>query len=107
MKRMLREIKTAQKPYRRSDPDSRDAYFETEEPNIHLDVGASFDNLQFVWDRHKSNENLTDHFFTHYLTRRLYCNDKYRVLDGQKVGKDTVKIKTEEGNTGLLCASVL
>jgi len=87
----------------RPDPDSEEAYFELEEPDEHINVGASYNGLQFVWDRKKSNQNLNDHLFSHYLTRRVY-NDKYRIINGKKVGRDIVNIKTDAGNTGLLCA---
>jgi hypothetical protein len=93
--------------YFRNDPDSREAYYEMEKPNIHIDVGADLNKLQFVWDRHKSNENLVRHSFSHYLTRCIYGEDDYRVLNGQRVGREEVYIKTDEGKTGLLCAFYL
>jgi hypothetical protein len=88
--------------YFRSDPDSREAYYDKEEPDVHVKVGASLGDLQFVWDRAKSNENIA-HLGSHYMTRHLY-DDKFRVLNGQKVGKDVVDIQTDAGNTGLLCS---
>jgi hypothetical protein len=88
----------------RDDPDSYEAFYEEELPNEHINVRADCDNSRFVWDRVKSNENLKNHGFTHYLTRRLYKEDKFRLYDGQEVGKDIVTIKTDDGNFGLLCA---
>ena len=57
-----------------------------------------------MWRRSKSNLNLRNgKGFTHYLTRLAYADDK-RIIEGQKVGSDTVNLKTEEDNLGLLCS---
>jgi hypothetical protein len=87
----------------RDDSDSREALYDVEEPNVHVDVGTIFSGLKFVWDRFKSNENVNDHGFSHYLTRRYY-NDKFRLVSGKKVGKDIVSIVTDDGNLGMLCS---
>jgi hypothetical protein len=100
----LREAEGTQELYIRNDPDSKEAYYTIEEPNVHLEVGTTLGKLQFIWDRHKSNENLAKHLFTHYLTRHVYNEDEYRVLDGQLIGKEIARIRTDDGNTGLLCA---
>jgi hypothetical protein len=92
-----------QEVYIRKDPDSVEAYYNPELPNVHTNVGATYKGLQFIWDRHKGNENL-EHGFTHYLTRLIYCDDPYRILDGSKIGKDTLKIRVDEKDrTGILC----
>jgi hypothetical protein len=90
-------------PFIRDDSYSYEAYYEIEEPNEHINVYADHLELKFIWDRVKSNENITDHGFSHYLTRYFYC-DEYCLFNGQKVGKDTVKIKTDKNNKGILCA---
>jgi hypothetical protein len=84
------------------DPNSIEAFYDKELPDISTDIIADLGDLKFVWDRHKSNENIEYHSFSHYLSRHFY-NDKYRVVNGQKVGKDIVDISTDVGNEGLLC----
>jgi len=92
--------------YIRPDPDSENAKF-YEETGIDMDVGASLikggNKYHFIWRRSKSNLNLLKHNFTHYLTRIIYVDEK-RVLEGQKINKETVSLKSDEGNTGLLCS---
>jgi uncharacterized DUF497 family protein len=76
--------------------------YDIEKPDISVDIFTTLDNVSFVWDRQKSNENISNHGFSHYLTRHFY-NDKFRVINGQKSGKDIVDISADAGNTGMLC----
>jgi hypothetical protein len=102
---VLREA-NSQELYFREDPDSREAFF-FEENGMDMAVGCSLDkngnHYEFIWQRSKSNENLREHKFTHYLTRIAYA-DEHRVHDGQKRGNSTINIKTDNGNKGVLCA---
>jgi hypothetical protein len=56
----------------------------------------------------KSNLNVSEHKFSHYLTRWAYT-DPRRVVDAQTVGYDQIKVKidTKDGekgdNLGMLC----
>jgi hypothetical protein len=92
--------------YFRDDPDSNEArYFP--ETGEDMDVGASltiYDNtFNFIWKRYESNQNLTNHGFTHYLTMLAYA-DELRLIEGQKVVNDIVDLGTEDENIGLLCS---
>jgi hypothetical protein len=91
--------------YFREDPDSDKAYFDKENGQDIL-VGCNLNRnnryYEFIWQRSKSNENFTEHGFTHYLTRYAYA-DEFRIIDGQKRGNKTINIKTDDGNKGLLC----
>ena len=102
----VRHIKESKNLYFRDDPDSRDAWYETE-PGEDARVGCSLDDegktYEFVWQRSKSNQNLDERNFTFYLTRHAYV-DEFRVVDGQSVRNKKINVKTSEGNSGLLCA---
>ncbi|MDR2194846.1 MAG: hypothetical protein LBP19_10380 [Treponema sp.] len=93
-----------QEVYMRENPDSLEAYYDKELPDGTIDVCAVFNGVRFVWDRRESNENLERNFFTHYLTRRMYCGDDRGVSNGQKIGKDILTIPdTEKDREGSLC----
>ena len=99
-------LKEAGVLYFREDPDSYEAYRTIEEgPDVEVGCSAEENgrHYDFVWQRSKSNDNLINHKFTHYLTRWAYT-DEYRIIDGQKRGNKTISIKTDEGNIGMLCA---
>ena len=92
--------------YFRDDPDSNEArYFP--ETGEDMDVGASltiYDNtFNSIWKRYESNQNLTNHGFTHYLTMLAYA-DELRLIEGKKVVNDIVDLGTEGENIGLLCS---
>ena len=92
--------------YIRPDPDSKQARF-FPESGEDIDVGASLvengNTYNFIWRRSKSNLNLSNHGFTHYITRLAYSDEK-RVTEGQRIGNDTVNLNTDDGNVGLLCS---
>ena len=92
------------KHYERPDPDSVDAFYEKEgKPDVEVTSslplhGATY---EFSWRRSKSDENVDSRGFSFYFARWAYVND-YRVVNGQKVGKTTAYVKTDDGNEGLL-----
>jgi hypothetical protein len=95
-----------EKLYFRDDPDSEEARY-SPEIGEDIDVGASYtfngNTYNFIWRRSNSNLNLSNHGFTHYLTRLAYADEK-RVIEGQRVNNNIVDLQTDEGNTGLLFA---
>ena len=103
-----RVLKEADTPalYFRDDPNSEEAK-RCPELGEDVDVGASLtekgNTYNFVWRRFKSNLNLANHGFTHYLTRFAYADEK-RVVEGQKIGNEVVDLNTDYGNIGLLCS---
>jgi len=105
VEQFLKEV-NFQELYFREDPDSEEAKRSIEEGDD-VDVGASLtvngNTYDFVWRRSKSNLNLTQHKFTHYLSRYAYADEK-RGIEGQKSGNDIIDLKTDDGNIGLLCS---
>lgn len=83
--------------YSKTDPDSYDAFFESDpgDPNELVEIKDEF--LTFTWDRKKSNENLIDPIggkgFSFYLARHAYY-DKY------KLPKDS--LASDKKNTGMV-----
>ena len=88
--------------YERPDPTSEEAFYEKELPDDHVEIVCSYKKGKFVWDRKKSNENVDNHSFSHYLSAVMYVEDEYAFYNGDTIDGKQVFIKTDDDNLGVL-----
>ena len=76
--------------------------YEQELPDDVIEVVISYNEHKFSWCRQDSNKNVERYGFSHYLSSKLYRNDRI-VYDGEIID-DTgigVTIKTEDKKSGI------
>ena len=77
--------------YYRDERKSKEAFFEKEMPEGHVDTVSNSSTKFFIWDRQDSNENVERYGFSHYLSTILYSEDM-TVSDGDVVGGNIISI---------------